>query len=119
MESNYSQVTSTLLTLIDGTTSVYFSSGGGIVGGGGHENIREANAEFIRTANRFYQHLKPCESFPVPAVGQTIFYARTDSGVLTAGGIDADLARGQHLLSPLFRAGHVVLTPLLQKGQDA
>jgi hypothetical protein len=119
MESNYSTVTATLLTLIDGTTSLYLSSGGGIIGGEGHENIREANAAFIRTANQCYQHLKPCESFPVPTSGQTIFYARTDSSVFNADGLDVDLVKGQHPLSPLFKAGHRVLTPLLQKGYGA
>lgn len=99
MEWNTSGLTATVLTLIDGTTSVYLSNGGGVIGGGeGHEDIREANAEFIRAANQLYQHLKPCESFPSPASGQTIFYALTDSGVLTAEGLDADLAEERHPL---------------------
>ncbi len=109
MEFNTSSVAATLLTLIDGTTSLYLSNGESIIGGEGHENIREANAAFIRTANQAYQHLKPCESFPVPTPGQTIFYARTDSGVLTADGPHADLVKGALPLSPLFRAGHMVI----------
>jgi hypothetical protein len=123
METGYSGATATLFALLDGTTSLYISSGGGIIGGHGHENVREANAAFIRTANQFYRHLKACESFPVPALGQTIFYVITDSGILTGEGLDDDLGNGRHLLSPLFHAGHAVLTPLIQTtenaGQDA
>jgi hypothetical protein len=114
MEFYTSEVTATLLTLIDGTTSIYLSNGKIIVGGQKYENIREANAAFIRTANQAYQHLEPCESFPVPTPGQTIFYARTDSGVLTADGPDADLVKAELPLSPLFNAGHRVIVRVYQ-----
>jgi hypothetical protein len=119
MEIGHPGATATLVTVIDGTTSLYLSNGGGIIGGQGHENVCEANAEFIRTANQFYRHLKPCESYPAPAIGQTIFYAITDSGILTADGLDTDLGSGQHPLSPLFYAGHAVLTPLFQTSENA
>lgn len=119
MEWNHSGITATVLTLIDGTTSVYLSDGGAVIGGQGHEDIREANAEFIRTANQLYQHLKPCESFPSPAVGQTIFYALTDPGVLTAYGLEADLTEELHPLSPLFHVGHRVLGLLFQRGYES
>lgn len=118
MESNYSDAALTaaltLLALFDGTSSVYLSNGGGVIGGGGHENVRAANAAFVRIANQSYRHLKPCESFPVPTVGQTIFYARTDSGVLTVDGTDADLSKKEHPLSLLFGAGHLLLMRLFQ-----
>lgn len=114
MEFNTSNVAATLLTLIDGTTSLYLSKGESIIGGERRENVREANAAFIRTANQAYQHLKPCESFPAPTPEQTIFYARTDSGVLTADGPNADLVNGALPLSPLFRAGHMVLRRVYQ-----
>jgi hypothetical protein len=114
MEFNTPDVAATLFTLIDGTTSLYLSNGKSIIGGEGHENTREANAAFIRTANQTYQHLKPCESFPVPTPGQTIFYARTDSGVLTADGPNADLVKGALPLSPVFRAGHIAIRRVYQ-----
>ncbi|MGB7923034.1 MAG: hypothetical protein WCF57_07295 [Pyrinomonadaceae bacterium] len=119
MESGYADATVTLFALIDGTTSLYISSGGGVIGGQGHQSVREANADFIRTANQFYQHLKPCQSFPIPATGQTIFYVLTDSGILTGEGPDDDLGNGRHPLSPLFHAGHAVLTPLIQTSENA
>jgi len=112
METGYPEATATLLALGDGTTSLYLSSGGGIIGGHAHEDVRQANAEFLDTANQYYQHLEPTESFPVPAEGQTLFYVLTDSGVLGGAGLEDDLGFGRHLLSPLFHAGHRVITEL-------
>ena len=112
METGYPEATATLLALGDGTTSLYLSSGGGIIGGHAPEGVRQANAEFLDTANQYYQHLEPTESFPVPAEGQTLFYVLTDSGVLGGTGLEDDLGFGRHPLSPLFHAGHRVITEL-------
>src|SRR5215211_1032599 len=51
METGYPGGTATLLALGDGTSSLYLSTGGGVVGGHGHQNVREANAEFVEAAN--------------------------------------------------------------------
>ena len=112
METAYPGATATLLALCDGTTSLYLSSGGGVIGGHAHESVRQANTALIETANQYYQHLKPSESFPLPAEGHTLFYVLTDSGVLTGGGREDDLGYGRHPLSPLFHAGHRVITQL-------
>ncbi len=112
METGYPEATATLFALGDGTTSLYLSSGGGVIGGHAHESVRQASAALLETANRYYQHLKPSETFPVPAVGHTLFYVQTDSGVLSGGGLEDDLGHGRHPLSTLFHAGHRVLTQL-------
>lgn len=112
METGYPEGTASLFTLSDGTTSLYFSSGGRIIGGHSHENVRQANADFIKTANQFYQQMTSCESFPAPETGRTIFYALTDSGILTEGALEDDLGEERHPLSPLFHAGHAVITQL-------
>ena len=112
METGYPEATATLLALGDGTTSLYLSSGGGVIGGHAHEGVRQANAEFLDAANQHFQHLEPTESFPVPAEGHTLFYVLTDSGVLSGAGLEDDLGFGRHPLSPLFHAGHRVITQL-------
>ena len=112
METSFPEGTATLFALSDGTTSLYLSHGGGVIGGGDHENVRQANADFIKTANQFYRQMRACESFPTPEVGRTIFYALTDSGVSTGGGLEDDLGYERHPLSPLFHAGHAVITQL-------
>ena len=112
METGYDVATATLFALIDGTTSLYFSNGGGMLGGQGHEAVRKANAAFINQANRSSQHLKRCETFPLPEAGHTIFYVLTDSGVVTGGAPENDLGYGRHPLSILFHAGHEVISQL-------
>src|SRR5687768_14638294 len=47
METGYTGATVTLLSLADGTASLYFSSGGGVIGGQAHEAVRQAVAGFI------------------------------------------------------------------------
>ena len=120
METGYPEGTATLLALSDGTTSVYLSSGGGVIGGHAHQNVRQANAEFVESANHYYQHLEPTDSFPVPAEGHTLFYVLTDSGVLTGAGREDDLGYGRHPLSSLFHAGQRVITQvrLISEGAD-
>ena len=120
METGYPEATATLLAMSDGTTSLYLSHGGGIIGGESHESVRQANAAFIETANGFCQRLKPSQSFPVPEMGHTIFYALTDSGLLTEEALENDLGHGHHWLSPLFFAGHEVITQLrlISEGRD-
>src|SRR5918998_3114904 len=85
METGYPEATATLFALSDGTTSLYLSSGGGVIGGHAHQSMRQANAALLDTANQYYQHLKPSESFPVPVEGHTLFYVLTDSGAFLLG----------------------------------
>jgi hypothetical protein len=120
METGYHEGTATLIALGDGTTSLYLSTGGGVVGGHAHQDVRQANAEFVETANRFRRHLEPTDSFPLAAKGYTIFYVLTDSGVLTGGGREEDLGLERDTLSPLFHAGHRVIAQLrsLSEGAD-
>ena len=112
METGHPKVTETLALVSDGTSSVYMSDGDGVIGGHGYENVRKANADFIRLANRASHHFQPTETFPVPEVGYTVFYARTDAGLLFCGGTQASLIDGQHVLSELFQAGHEAITQL-------
>jgi hypothetical protein len=119
METGYPGGTATLLALGDGTSSLYLSTGGGIIGGHAHQNVREANAEFVELANRYYPRVKPTDSFPLPVEGETIFYVLTDSGVLTEAGSEEELGFGRHPLSPLFHAGHRVITQLRLISEDA
>src|SRR5215210_1672640 len=120
METAYPEATATLFALSDGTTSLYLSSGGGVIGGHAHQEVLQVNAEFVETANQYYQHLKPTDTFPVPSEGNTLFYVLTDSGVLTGAGREDDLGYGRHSLSSLFHAGHRVITQLriMSEGAD-
>ncbi|HKY28146.1 MAG TPA: tetratricopeptide repeat protein [Pyrinomonadaceae bacterium] len=118
METGYPGATVTVAASGSGATSLYISSGYFIIGGGDHENVRQANAKFIKTANEFREHLKPCDSYLIPEDWRTVFYAVTDSGILTANALDDELAEDRHPLSPLFYAGDEVLTQLNSLAQS-
>jgi hypothetical protein len=112
MEMGYPTATATLLVVSDGTTSLYLSSGGGVLGGHAHQCVRDANAAFLATANQLREQFTPADTCPTPAAGQVIFYALTDSGILTAEAPEEELGSQRHPLSALFYAGHDVLTEL-------
>lgn len=112
METGHPRVTETLALVSDGTSSVYMSDGDGVIGGHGYENVRKANADFIKLANRYRHYFQATEAFPVPEAGYTFFYARTDAGLLVGGGTQQSLIEGQHVLSALFQAGHEAITQL-------
>ena len=112
METGHPKVTETLALVSDGTSSVYMSDGDGVIGGHGYENVKKANADFIRLANRNWHHFQATEAFPIPPAGYTYFYARTDAGLLVCGGTQESLINGQHVLSELFQAGHEAITQL-------
>lgn len=112
METGYPGAVATLLALADGTTSLYLSSGGGVIGGQAHQSVRAATTAFLDTANHLRAELRPAPATPLPEEGQTVFYALTDAGVLTGGGVENDLGEGRHELSELFHAGHGVIAEL-------
>ncbi len=119
MDFGHDKATITLFTLIDGTTSIYFSTGAGVLGGHGHKCVRQANAAFIAEANRSLALLKPCDECPIPATGQVVFYVLTDSGILTGGALRNDLGYRRHPLANLFHAGDDVITQMRLVSQAA
>jgi len=110
METGYPQAVVTLISLADGTTSLYFSNGGGMIGGGQHETVAQASKSFVIAAEGYYPKMTLTESFPSPAIGRVKFYALTYSGVYTIDIDENDLGNKKHELSPLFYYGQEVIT---------
>lgn len=112
MEVGYAKSVVTLVSLIDGSASIYFSSGGGVIGGQGHETVRMAARRFTQFAGVYLPEMSGCSDFPMPAIGQTIFYVLTPNGVFTQAASEQELGGGSHSFSPLFYAGQCVITQL-------
>jgi len=112
METGHPQALVTLVSLADGTASLYFGHGGGVIGGGEHASVRQAVQVFIASAEEYRAELVPTSEFPLPDVGRVKFYLLTFSGVLTADADENDLGDGGHELSDLFYAGHNVIAQL-------
>ncbi|HEY3380059.1 MAG TPA: hypothetical protein VGL77_21500 [Armatimonadota bacterium] len=109
METGYQNAVVTLVTIADGTVSLYFSNGGGIIGIGQHEGPRKACAELLEFAPQFMDQAKPTTSFPLPPVGYTQFFFLTFDGSLTAESREDDLGNHRSPLSPLFYKAHEVI----------
>lgn len=111
MELGYPTGIVTLLSFAEGTTSLYFSNGGGVVGAGERESVRLMAEEFLDVVEAHVASMGPVEDTPTPRIGRVRFYARTFEGTLGAEATEDQLAK-DHPLSPLFRAGHAVITAI-------
>jgi hypothetical protein len=114
METGYAKAVASLVTFIDGTTSMYFSNGGGVIGAGQHAQVREASKALLDSANAYLREFNPVAEHPLPSVGSVRFYARTFAGLQSIEAPEIELGEGRHRLSPLFYAGHRVIASLRQ-----
>lgn len=110
MEIGYQGVIVTLVTLADGTVSLYFSTGGGIIGVGQHEGPRKASESFLAFAQGFLKDAAPTNDFPLPKQGNIRFYFLTFDCILTVEANEDELSGNRLLLSPLYHKAHQVIT---------
>ena len=110
METSYEgSATVTLVSVADGSASLYFSTGGGIIGGGAHPPVAAAAQAWLEHAVGYAPQMSPTTQFPLPAAGRTRFYLIFAGRVLTAEAAEDDLGYERHALSPLFHLGQVVI----------
>ena len=112
METGYPKAVATLVGVIDGTTSLYFSNGGGVIGAGGHSEVAAATERWLQTSVEFLPHLSAVREPPPPAEGLTQFVAVTPKGLLSVVAPEAELGEGGHPLSSLFYSGQAVITQI-------
>lgn len=101
-----------LLSIADGTTSLYTSTGGGIVGGGFHEPVRAATGTFLALIEKTLSEFDPRTAFELPVAGRIAFVVRTYERNLGTEVSQGDFAGGTHSLAPVFVAANDVLTAL-------
>ena len=110
MEFRVGEHSMTLVAVLDGSASMYFSTGGGNIGGGKHESIRDAAQAMIGVARTLLDEMQVASEFPLPSPGIVVFYVVTPSYTYTAVDDEDALGQGRRPLSPLFYAGHEVIT---------
>ncbi len=111
-EIAHDEGTSTLVSLSDGTTSLYLSTGGGVIGGGEHARVALLSKRVVAQAEAVLDLFEPTTRFPLPTAGSVRFQVLTLSGGYTAVAAPDDLIRGDVPLSKLFSAANDVLTEL-------
>lgn len=112
METGYSEGVATLVALADGTTSLYTSSGFGMIGGGAHASVVAANQAFLSAVEAHLDQLAASGDTAMPAEGWVTLRALTYTGQRATEALEDDLGYGRHELSPVFHAGHDVITQL-------
>jgi hypothetical protein len=110
MESGHDDVVVTLVTVADGSVSLYFSNGGGMIGMGEHEEPRKACLDFLSFANQFVPEATLTSKFPLPAKGYTTFYFVTKSGIRSLTAKENDLEKKRLPFFPLLYKAHEVIT---------
>jgi len=75
----------TIVSLAEGTTSMYTSSGGGIIGAGEDKTGKPAGASaaLVMVAEKYFRRMQPTKEFPLPAAPNVRFYVLTLEGVYT------------------------------------
>lgn len=112
MELGYPTGIATLLTFAEGTTSLYFSNGGGVIGAGDHAAVHDAAEAFLDSVEAHLAEYGPVEETSTPRIGRVRLYARTFAGTLAAEATEEELGENLHPLSPIFLAGHAVITAI-------
>lgn len=118
MESRYPEAVATLVGVIDGSTSLYFSNGGGVIGAGAHPDVAAATERWLDASLDVLPHMSAVREPPLPDEGFTQFVAVTPNGLLSVIAPDDELRDGGHPLSPFFYSGQEVITQirLAEKG---
>jgi hypothetical protein len=119
METGIPNAAVSLVSFADGTTSLYFSSGGRVLGAGAHVRVRAVADAFLARVAEHLAHFTPARTTPLPAPGRVRFYVRSTGGTLTAEAGEEDLGQGRHALSPVFHAGHSLITAVRQHSEPA
>jgi hypothetical protein len=112
MELSVDGATATVLSVADGTVSMYLSTGGGVIGAGEHVAVRAEGRRFRAVVAESRGSLVPTVDFPLPAPGQVRFHAVLGPDRATAVAPEALLRAGRHPLSPLYAAGQDLLTEI-------
>jgi len=104
--------TATLLSVADGTTSLYTSAGGGVIGGGAHAEVVAATTAFLGVVDAHLDHIPATADTSLPVPGRVVLRAMGYHGPHAADVSEAELESGEHPLSPVFVAAHDVITEL-------
>ena len=101
-----------MVSLSDGTASLYTTSTFGIIGGAGHASIITAAQRFVKVADRYYSDTIATTTQPYPGKDKIRFYLLAFDGLRTVETDAAPVDSGSGKFSPLFDAGQDVLTEL-------
>ena len=102
----------TIVSLVDGTASLYTTSTFGIIGGIEHAPVRAAARRFVKAANKYSADGSRTSRHPYAAKDKIRFYLLGFNGLRTFEAPMAPIHAGKAKYSDLFDEGQRVLTEL-------
>jgi hypothetical protein len=102
----------TLVSLSDGTASLYTTSTFGIIGGAGHASVKSAAQRFVKASDHYFSDTAVTTAHPYPGKERVRFFLLAFDGLRTVETEAAPIYSGSGKYSSLFGDGQAVLTEL-------
>ena len=102
----------TVISLKDGTTSLYTTTGGGILGGGDHEAVATASRGLVAAAAGHVVDVVRRDDTDLPGSGNVTIWLRIGDDRFARTVPEAELMSGESPLASLYATGHEVITQL-------
>lgn len=112
VEVGFGGGSATLISLADGTTSLYLSNGETTVGAGEAEAVAAASRRLVELADAEIGHVPPLWDQPLPDPGRVRWVFLAYQGPVGAEAAEAELSGGSHPLSAAYKASGEVLTEI-------
>lgn len=112
LETGYGSEIATVVSLSDGTTSLYTTTGFVIIGGGGHQQVVQATQHFLTVAEAALDGFEPDPDDDLPSDAETVIRVLTFDGRRSVRAPEEEFGYGRHALSAVFHAGEAVITEL-------
>lgn len=106
----------TLVSLADGTTSMYTSTGGGVIGAGAHKGPAAASRHLLIELQAHLDQLPDAEACPLPGLDGVAFVALTLGGIRRIESNTARLSDPTEPLHGLWLAANKVITEIRLQG---
>jgi hypothetical protein len=102
----------TIVSLSDGSASVYTTGTFGIIGGIGHDSVRAAARKLVKQADRYFNESTPTQDLSYPTLDRVRFFLTTFHGVRVIETDLASLSERRNRYFTLFDSAQDVLTQL-------
>lgn len=118
MDMGYPDTLVTVLTIADGTSSVYIGQSG-VIGAGEHPPVRAAGEALLKTAEACLEIFKPEPDVEAPGVGEVRFHVLTHAGRVGGSWPMQVAGEGVGLESAMFHAGQALLSQVRMASERA
>jgi hypothetical protein len=112
VEIGLNRGSATIVSLADGTTSMYTSTGGGVIGAGAHDGPARASRSLLVEIEKHLDLFPPADTCPLPGREAVSFVVLTFDGLRRAESDTQRLADPAEPLHAIWMAANVVMTEI-------